>query len=85
MQHKVWSSKIFPEHQEHIIKYYEQLWDRGIVVSSQSLVIDELLCVAPQMNNVGVSVLQCHVLHVLKNIYVTPCSITHKAQNTPYQ
>jgi hypothetical protein len=37
------------------------------------------------MNNVGVSVLQCHVLHVLKNIYVTPCSITHKAQNTPYQ
>jgi len=55
MQHKGRSSKISPEHYEHIIEYYEQLWDCGIPVSSQTLVI-ELLCIAPQMNDVGVSV-----------------------------
>jgi hypothetical protein len=55
-QHKGRSSKISPEHQEHIIEYYEQLQDHGIPVSSQSLAI-ELLRVTPQMNNVAISVL----------------------------
>ncbi len=57
MQHKGRSYKISPDHQEHIIDYYEQLRHRGIPVSSHSLVV-ELLRVALEMNDVPVSVLR---------------------------
>jgi transposase-like protein len=82
--HKGRSSKLSPEHQDHIIEYYEQLRERGIPVSSQTLAI-ELLRVAPEFNDVDVSVIRRRVLRVMKNVYVTHRSITHKAQNIRYQ
>jgi len=81
--HKGRESKISPEQQHHIIEYYEQLRDRGIPVSGQSLAI-ELLRIAPQFNNVDISVVCRRVLHVMKNNFVTHCCITHKAQNIRY-
>jgi len=55
--HKGRESKISPEQQHHIIEYYEQLQDRGIPVSGQSLAI-ELLQIAPQFKNVDISVVR---------------------------
>jgi transposase-like protein len=68
--HKGRESKISPEQQHHIIEYYEQLRERGIPVSGQSLAI-ELLRIAPQINDVDVSVVRRRVLRVMKNNFVT--------------
>jgi len=41
----------------------------------------ELLRIAPQINDVDVSVVRRRVLRVMKNNFVTHRCITHKAQN----
>jgi len=78
--HKGRESKISPEQQHHIIEYYEQLRDRGIPVSGQSLAI-ELIRIAPEFNDVDISVVRRRVLRVMKKKFVTHRCITHKAQN----
>jgi hypothetical protein len=83
MRHKGRSPKLSSDHQEHIIEYYEQLRDRGIPVSSHSLAA-KLLRVAPEMNDVPVSVLCRCMLHVLKNIYITHHTSLNHSQGTKH-
>jgi hypothetical protein len=73
MLHKGKLSLISNEHQNHIIQYNEELWDRGIPVSSQILAI-ELLRVDPQL--ISVDVIAIKVQHTGGEVDSIPAGYT---------
>jgi hypothetical protein len=82
--HKGHPGMISHDEAMYILDFYEQLHEHGIPVSSQLLAI-VLQWFSPQLNQVSVVILQCHVLHMMKNNNITHQCVTHKAQNIHFE
>jgi hypothetical protein len=82
--HKGHPGMISHDEAMYILDFYEQLHEHGIPVSSQLLAI-VLQWFSPQLNQVSVVILQCHVLHMMKNNNITRQCVTHKAQNIHFE
>jgi hypothetical protein len=65
---------------DQMMPYLEELCQRGIPLSAQILAI-EMLCLDPEMLELGLEVIRQRILRFLRKHHMTHHVVTHKAQN----